>query len=193
MAPVAATVTTFSTYLIGLCMNRYLLAGSALRPKLEVAYDVYGRGDSDPALRERAAGLGIGDRVVFHGRIPIEDVPAAIAATDIGLAPTRRDPFTDFSLSTKIFEYGAMGKPVVASRLPLVERTFPPGSVTTYEPGDADGLAAAILALVDDPAAREGAVARTRVRIGELSWDREADRLWALIARLAPDRISSSP
>ena len=163
-----------------------------LRPDLPVVFDVYGRGDSAPALEEQAARLGVADRVAFHGRIPIEDVPAAIAAADLGLAPTRRDPFTDFSLSTKIFEYGAMGKPVVASRLPLVERTFPPGSVATYDPGDGDGLAAAILALVDDPAAREAGVTWTRARIGELSWDREADRLWALIGRLAADRISSS-
>jgi glycosyltransferase involved in cell wall biosynthesis len=165
----------------------------ALRPDLAVVYDVYGRGDSDSALRDQAAALGIADRVVLHGRIPIEDVPAAIAAADIGLAPTRRDPFTDFSLSTKIFEYGAMGKPIVASRLPLVERTFPPGSVETYDPGDGDGLAAAILSLVDDADRREAAVVRTRVRIGERSWDHEADRLWALIGRLASDRISSSP
>ena len=163
-----------------------------LRPDLPVAFDVYGRGDSDRALREQAARLGVADRVVFHGRIPIEDVPAAIAAADVGLAPTRRDPFTDFSLSTKIFEYGAMGKPVIASRLPLVERTFPPGSVATYDPGDGDGLAAMILSLVDDPGARSAAVTQTRVRIGELSWDHEADRLWALIGRLAADRISSS-
>jgi glycosyltransferase involved in cell wall biosynthesis len=165
----------------------------ALRPDLNVAFDVYGRGDSGPGLREQATRVAIRDRVTFHGRIPLEDVPAAIAAADIGLAPTRRDPFTDFSLSTKIFEYGAMNKPVVASRLPLVERTFPPGSVATYDPGDGDSLAAAILALVDDAAARDAAVARTRVRIGELSWDREADRLSALIARLASDRISSTP
>ena len=163
-----------------------------LRPDLPVVFDIYGRGDSDPALRERAASLGVGDRVIFHGRIPIEEVPAAIAAADIGLAPTRRDPFTDFSLSTKIFEYGAMGKPVIASRLPLVERTFPPSSVATYDPGDGDGLAAAIIALIEDPAEREASVARTRVRIGEQSWDREADRLRALIDRVATDRISSS-
>jgi glycosyltransferase involved in cell wall biosynthesis len=163
-----------------------------LRPDLPVVFDVFGRGDSDSALKAQATRLGVADRVVFHGRIPIEAVPAAIAAADLGLAPTRRDPFTDFSLSTKIFEYGAMGKPVVASRLPLVERTFPPGSVATYEPGDGDGLAAAILALVDDPAGRDAAVARTRTRIGDLSWDHEADRLQALIDRLAADRISSS-
>ncbi len=162
-----------------------------VRPELPVALELYGRGDAEGPLRARAAGAGVADRVTFHGRIPIEDVPRAIAGADIGLAPTRRNPFTDFSLSTKIFEYGAMGKPVLASRLPMVERTFPPGSVTTYEPGDVGALADAVLRLVDDPAARDAAVAVTLSRIRELSWEHEADRLEALIDRLAGDGLSS--
>jgi glycosyltransferase involved in cell wall biosynthesis len=157
------------------------------RPDLPVVLHIYGRGDSEPALRSLATELGVTDRVRFHGRIPIEDVPAAIAAADIGLAPTRRDPFTDFSLSTKIFEYGAMGKPAVASRLPMVERTFPAGSVVAYEAGDAAALANAVLALVDDPSARDRAVTATLDRVRELSWEREADKLARLIDRLDRD------
>ena len=156
----------------------------ALRPELAIVFDVYGRGDSEPALREQIERMGLGDVVRLHGRIPVEDVPAAVAAADIGLAPTRRDPFTDFSLSTKIFEYAAMGKPVVASALPMVERTFPAGSVRGYEPGDAEALAIAILALVDDPAAREASVAATLEQVRERSWEHEAGKHWALIQRL---------
>ena len=99
----------------------------AARPELAVAFDVYGRGDAAERLATLARDRGVDDRVTFHGRIPIEDVPLAVARADIGIAPTRRDPFTDVSLSTKLFEYAAMGKPVVASRLPMVEQTFPPG------------------------------------------------------------------
>ncbi len=55
--------------------------------------------------------------------------------------PDAPRPFTDMSLSTKVFEYAAMGKPVVASRLPMVERTFPPGTVATYPPGDPAAMA----------------------------------------------------
>ena len=178
------------TYEMDVAIDAVARIGAA-RPALPVSLEVYGRGDAEAPLRARVAELGVVDRVTFHGRIPIEDVPAAIAAADIGIAPTRRDPFTDFSLSTKIFEYGAMGKPVVASRLPLIERTFPPGSVAVYDPGDADALAAAILAIVDDLPAREAAVARTMERIRELSWEHEADRLMALFERLAPDGLSS--
>jgi len=164
---------------------------ATIKPDVAICLDVYGRGDSEAALRAQVADLGLEERVRFHGRIPIEAVPAAIAAADIGIAPTRRDPFTDFSLSTKIFEYGAMGKPVVASRLPLVERTFPSGAVCTYEPGDADSLALAIAALHDSPVMRDTAVAATTARIRELSWEHAADRLVALVQRLAPDRLSS--
>jgi glycosyltransferase involved in cell wall biosynthesis len=158
------------------------------RPQLPVVLNVYGRGDSEPALRAQADRLGLDGGVVFHGRIPIEDVPAAIAAADIGLAPTRRDEFTDVSLSTKIFEYGAMDKPAVASRLPLVERTFEPGTVATYEPGEPTALAEAILRIADDPAEREAAVGRTAARIRDLAWEREAERYVALVDRLAKGR-----
>ena len=179
------------TYELDVCLEAMAQLVAA-RPELPVELDIYGRGDAAGLLLARATELGLAQRVRFHGRIPIEDVPAVIAAADIGLAPTRRDPFTDFSLSTKIFEYGAMGKPVIASRLPLVERTFPPGAIAVYEAGDPADLAAALLRLVDDPVARDAAVALATARIHELSWEHEADRLVALVDRLAADRLSSA-
>ena len=168
-----------------------------VRPDLAVHLEVYGRDFGERSLVDDAARLGLLDRVTFHGRVPLEAVPAAIAAADIGLAPTRRNAFTDFSLSTKIFEYGAMGKPVVASRLPMIERTFPSGTVATYEPGDAEDMAHRIVELADDRTDRETRVARTDARVRELGWDREAERYRALVDRLArrrdpgPDRPES--
>ena len=162
------------------------------RPDLDIGLDIFGRGDAAERLVEQATHLGIDERVTFHGRIPIEDVPAAVARADIGVAPTRRDPFTDVSLSTKVFEYGAMGKPVVASRLPMVERTFPPGSVATYNPGDAASMAAAILSFVDDPDARRRAVERTAEIVRASAWETEAARYVALVDRLAGDSASQT-
>jgi len=164
-----------------------------LRPGLPVCLEVYGRGDSEPALRLLASELGLSDRVAFHGRVAIEAVPAILARADIGLAPTRRSPYTDFSLSTKIFEYGAMGKPVVASRLPLVETTFPAGSVTTYDPGDAASLASSVLEIVDDEAGRDMRARRMASRVVELAWESEGPRYVSLVERLARDGVSSSP
>jgi glycosyltransferase involved in cell wall biosynthesis len=164
-----------------------LAAIVAQRPELDLRLDVYGRGDLTGPLVAHAASLGLGERVTFHGRIPIDDVPAAITRADIGLAPTRRDRFTDVSLSTKVFEYAAMRKPVVASRLPMVERTFPDGAVEVYEPGEPASLAAAILRIVDDRARREAAVEKAFDVVRTAAWEREAERYLALIERLARD------
>ena len=154
------------------------------RPDLDVRFDIFGRGDTEPILRDLAAELGLADRVTFHGRIPIDDVPAVVAAADVGIAPTRRDEFTDLSLSTKVYEYAAMGKPVVATRLPLVERTFPAGTVAAYEPGDPSAMAAAIIGLADDPLAREAAVVRTSVIVEQAGWEHESIGYLELVERL---------
>jgi glycosyltransferase involved in cell wall biosynthesis len=146
---------------------------------------VYGRGDSEARLRARLADDPVlAARVVLHGRIPLEDVPAAVARADIGLAPTRRDRFTDVSLSTKLFECAALRRPVVASRLPTVERYFPADTVATYEAGDAEDLARVVVRLADDAAEREARVRATAARIARLSWEREGARYGALVERL---------
>ena len=155
------------------------------RPDLDVLVDLYGRGDSDESLRELAADLGIADRVGFHGRIPIDDVPSVLAAADIGLAPTRLDRFTALTVSGKVYEYAAMAKPVVASRLPTVERDFPGDAVRTYPSGDAEAMATAIIGLADDPGAREASVAAATAVIADLAWDRVSSDYVALVDSLA--------
>ena len=150
--------------------------------------DLYGRGDSEAALRALADELGIADRITFHGRIPLEEVPAVLAAADIALAPTRLDRFTALTVSGKVYEAAAMARPVVASALPTVEHDFPDGAVSTYPSGDADAMAAAIVHLVDDPAARERSVAAASAIVADLAWERVSPDYVALIDRLADAR-----
>jgi glycosyltransferase involved in cell wall biosynthesis len=79
----------------------------------------------------------------------------------------------------------------VASNLPMVERTFPPGTVLTYEPGDARALATAIESIVDEPLAREASIERTAAIVADASWEREAETYVALIDALATDTRAS--
>lgn len=165
------------------------------RPELPLEATFYGRGDAQAPLEALTAELGIADRVAFPGRIPIEDVPAAVAAADIGVAPTRLDPFTGMSLSTKVLEYAAMEKPVVASRLPTVERYFDSGTLSVYEPGDHELLAARIFELVDHPAERQVRIKRTLERVEELSWTRQGEAYLEVVGRMVdgPAGTGSDP
>jgi glycosyltransferase involved in cell wall biosynthesis len=165
---------------------------AADRPDLDPRLELYGRDFGELDLAGLARDLGVTERVTSHGRIPFEAVPAAVAGGDIGLGPTKRTSFTDFSLSTKLFEYAAMGKPVVASRLPMVERTFPPGSVAMYSPGDPADLAATVARLADDPAERRSRIELTSAIVEALAWEREGRRYVELIEGLIADRLSSA-
>jgi glycosyltransferase involved in cell wall biosynthesis len=171
---------------------RALATLRSLRPELKVHLDLYGRGDSRSVIESLIVELGIGVRVTFRGRIPIEDVPAAMAAADIGLAPTRRDHYTDASLSTKIFEYAAMGKPAIASRLPMVERTFPSEAILLYEPGSPTDLARQIELLVDDPNGREARIITAGLLVRERSWEIDSRAYLALLERLSHGRRARS-
>jgi glycosyltransferase involved in cell wall biosynthesis len=155
-----------------------------LRPKLPVTVSLYGRGDSAGMLGALAAELGIAGVVDLPGRVPIEQVPAIVAGSDLGIACTRLDPFTEMTLSGKVLEYAAMGKPVVASRLPSVEGYFAPDTLAFYEPGDPESMARSILALVDDPAETAARVERTGRRVEELSWARQFEAYRTVVERL---------
>jgi glycosyltransferase involved in cell wall biosynthesis len=175
------------TYELDVVM-RAMAAIAGSRPGLPLTAAFYGRGDTLPELEALAGELGIADRVSFPGRIPIEEVPRAVAEADIGVAPTRLDAFTGMSLSTKLLEYAAMEKPVVASRLPTVERYFAADTLSIYEPGDPASLAATILGLVDDAPGRQARIDRTRERVDELSWTRQAE-----VYRSVVDRLTRRP
>ena len=159
---------------------------------LDARLDVYGRDFAEVPLPDIAERLGVTDRVTFHDRIAIDAVPAALAAVDIGLAPTRRTPFTDYSLSTKVFEYAAMGRAVIASRLPMVVATFG-DAVVTYEPGDARDLARAIHDVVSDGDARRARIERARARVQELAWEIQVARYVALVEGLVSRRSPGRP
>jgi len=154
------------------------------RPTLPVAFAIFGRGDAEDDLRALAAELGVADRVTFPGRIPLDGIPAAVAAADIGLAPTRRTPFTEMSLSTKILEYAAMGKPAICSDLPMVALSFGADAVWLYPSGDHAALTTRIEEVVDDAHGRDARVALATEAVAGMAWEHEAGIYREVVDRL---------
>jgi glycosyltransferase involved in cell wall biosynthesis len=153
-------------------------------PGLRVRFEVVGRGDREAHVRQRVAELGVGESVRVWGRVPLEDVPDAMAAADVGLALTRSTAYTQLSLSTKVFEYAAMERPIVASRLPMVRHYFG-DSVLEYESGDPEALAAALLDLIARPREREQRVELAAERASALRWEVQGARYLTIVQALA--------
>jgi len=115
---------------------------------IPVHLTVAGRGESEVPLRDLAEKLGISPYVEFLGRVDMSEMPALIARCDIALAPTRRDQFTDLTISNKVYEGLAMGKIVLASQLDTLDDLIPSNVALRYESGNAASAAEAIRTVV---------------------------------------------
>jgi glycosyltransferase involved in cell wall biosynthesis len=123
---------------------------------------------------EMRAALAAYEQVLFTGPLPRNKVAEYLDACDILVSP--HVPMPDgskfFGSPTKLFEYMAMGKGIVASRLDqLAEVLEHDRTALLVTPGNPEELAAAILHLAQDRAKREalGAAAR-RVAVERHSW-----------------------
>jgi len=147
----------------------------------EIELDVYGA-DAEAAARL----AGVASEVAPEGvRIapqptPVEEIPARLAAADLGVVPTLRDDFTELLLPVKLLEYVHMGLPVVASRLPVIERYFG-DDVLLAEPGDAASIAAAIEGVRADPVAAQARAERASKRLAKIEWRRQREGYLQLV------------
>ena len=147
----------------------------------EVRFLLVGAGRFRDEVERIIRAAGREDRVIFAGHLDHERVPSLLDACDILLSP--HVPLADgsefFGSPTKLFEYMAMGKAIVASRLGQI------GDVLTdeesgllIEPGNARELADAILRLSESSELREhlGSAAR-RAAVERHTWKQNAQRV----------------
>jgi len=120
-------------------------------------------------------------RVIFTGAVAHERVPALLDACDILVAP--HVPLVDrsefFGSPTKVFEYMAMGKAIVASRLGQIGDVLSDRETALLvEPGNVRELTDAIVELVrsEESRARLGAKAR-EVAVENYTWKHNAQRV----------------
>ena len=149
-----------------------------------------GGGPELPSLEEEVRGWSLpSGRLVFAGARPHDEVPDLLAAADIGVAPfdiEAHAPLKEFGFywsPLKVFEYMAMGLPVVTVDIePLNEIVRNGHEGLLFQSGDVDALATAQARLERDPlmSRKMGASARNRV-VERYSWRAHCEALDALL------------
>jgi len=115
---------------------------------------IFGNESEAGDLRKLAEQLGVFRNVIFMGRVPREEIPQYINQADIGILPTIRDVFIDYSFSNKLAEYVCTKTPVVATRLKSTLEYFPESAISYFESEDVDGLASRVFELYANPQKR---------------------------------------
>ncbi len=164
--------------------HQYLLDAIAIvaraHPTVHVA--IAGRGGEEPALRARAAALGIAHHVHLLGFR--SDIGGLLAAADTFVLPSLSE-----GLPLALLEAMFAGLPIVATDVGAVRAVLEPDAGVVVPPADAASLAAAITRLLNNPrdAARLGANAGRRAA-ADFHFDRTLERYAALYAERLAER-----
>lgn len=138
----------------------FLRAAQLVRDRLPGArFVVAGDGPERAALESLAGELSLGDSVLFTGHVPSSDL--VLPALDVAVLCSRHE-----GMPNALLEAGAWTMPLVATAVGGVPEVVLDGQTGLLVPvGDADALAARMLALVTDRALAErlGRAAREHV------------------------------
>jgi glycosyltransferase involved in cell wall biosynthesis len=128
-------------------------------------------------VMEKARSMGLQDAVQYMGPRRLEDLVTEIDNCDLGIIPNHRNAFTDINTPTRVFEYLAMGKPVIAPSTQGILDYFNKDSLVFFEPGNAVELAQQIEYAFFHPREVLEIVRRGQEVFVEHTWDREKGTL----------------
>jgi glycosyltransferase involved in cell wall biosynthesis len=162
-------------------VEKFAEAIKSIPMEMPVRFLLVGSGSLHTEVEKQLEGEVQTGRVIFTGSVVHERVPALLDACDILVAP--HVPLADgsefFGSPTKVFEYMAMGKPIVASRLGQIGEVLTDRETALLvEPGSVRELAAAIVKLVGDEELRFRIGVKAReVAEREFTWKHNAQRV----------------
>lgn len=123
----------------------------------------------------RGEGKGLPANCLFTGLEPQSALPAYVAHADVGFLPWKPGPLTQATSPLKVFEFLALGLPVVAPDLEPIRGL--PGVVTVP---DVDGFVRAV-GTTDRETVTAEVRAAMRAHAAVSSWRARVDRLLALV------------
>lgn len=144
----------------------------------EADFHIRGSGPTREALEALVKENHVEDRVLFLPSKPMWEIAHVMEESDLAVVPKRKDSFGNEAFSTKILEFMAVGVPLLIADTAVDLYYFNDQIVTFAKSGDEDDLAAKMVQLIRNPAARQRQVQNADEYIKLNSWDvRKGDYL----------------
>jgi glycosyltransferase involved in cell wall biosynthesis len=135
-------------------------------------------------VMESAARRGLEQRIDYLGVCGLREVVEAIERCDLGIIPNHRNIFTEINTPTRIFEYLALGKPVIAPKTRGIQDYFADNDLIFFEVGNTDDLARKIQFAYSHPTEVAETVKRGQAIYVSQSWTRQRTVLLNAIGEL---------
>lgn len=140
-------------------------------------------------LQERAAELGVAERLHLLPYVPHDQVVAFLSGADIGVIPIHHYPNHEIALITKFFEYAHARLPMVVSDVrTMAETTIATGLGEVFRAEDMDYYVRAIGAVLADPKRYRSAYDRPGL-LENWTWEAQAEILDQVYSRLVASPV----
>jgi glycosyltransferase involved in cell wall biosynthesis len=154
---------------------------TAIQKNSNIRFLFVGDGVRMPVVKEIIKRDNVEDFVILAGIVPQEEAPKYLATCDILVSPHVPNPDGSrfFGSPTKLFEYMAMRKGIVASDLEQIGEVLEHKKTAwLVKPGDVQELAEGILGLAEDENLRNklGRNAREEA-LKKYTWDKHVERI----------------
>jgi glycosyltransferase involved in cell wall biosynthesis len=124
-------------------------------------------------VMESARERGLDSLIDYVGVRNLKEIVEAIEHCNLGIIPNHRNIFTEINTPTRIFEYLALAKPVIAPKTKGIQDYFGDDDLIYFEAGNADDLARKIAFAFFHPAAVAETVKRGQEVYLSHTWSRE--------------------
>jgi len=138
-----------------------------------IQFRFMGSGSYLDEILEMARTLKIDDRVTYVGFVPFEAMIEEILAADATIVPQKSSPYSNLVHTNKMYEYVALHRPVVASRLASTAAYFPDDALVYYEADDDRDLAEKLRYVFAHPDEMAGRVDASTSIYETYRWERE--------------------
>lgn len=205
VAPSAVDLELFSRRWSGITTNTVVYVGTlqfwkglgtllealALAPGLRLRIIGDGSEKERFDLRRKIRELALDSRVELSGRMPQHALPSTVcgAACAVHALPPEHSIAARFTSPLKLFEYMALGMPIVASDLPSVREVLTDNvNARLFEAGNARALATALAEVCSDQALAHRLSVSAHEHAQRFSYDARAKLLLGLFDRCVTKR-----
>lgn len=158
-------------------LDTLLDATSSLADTEDLLVVILGDGPLVPILKEKIKRNNLVAKIHLAGSVPHSRVPLWIASSDVCVAPFTRERNELIEISPlKLYEYLAMGKPIVVSDVPGVRSVVRDAGILV-PPGSAEELSRALSTMLGDPDRSREVGSRGIAYARESSWGSRAEKI----------------
>jgi glycosyltransferase involved in cell wall biosynthesis len=152
----------------------------------DVLLSLIGAGRDERIFHEQVADSSLSSVVEFHGYVPNKRALELVAAADVGVVPHHANDSWNSTIPNKLFDYMAVGLPVVSSdAIPAARVVRETGAGEVFRSGDASDLARALRIFADPVKRRAAGEAGRAAVLDSYNWEASVAVLLQVVTDVA--------